>query len=140
MDNAIWLISMAPQWFFATVMDPLREGYASAVPAIGAYALALGVILGLVFWRRQLLYFLVPLALSIGVIVTAGFMRGDFRDETIIGPGLIGFVSIQALLAVYLAYKAEGARLAGTAFAVFSVSHTLFVAKIATMSLTNNWV
>lgn len=140
MDNAIWLITMAPQWFFSSVMNPLHEGFASAVPAAGAYFLAIGVLLSLFFWRKQLLLFLIPLVISVGVIAGAGYMRGAFRELTVIEPSLIAFVCIQALLAVYLAFKAEGARLPGTALAVFSVSHALFVSKIATMSLTNNWV
>ena len=139
MNNAIWLIMTAPQWFFATVMNPFAEGYASAVPAFGAYFLAIGVVLGLYSARPKLLLFLIPLALSVALIAAAGYMRGEFRDMVILEPGMMGFVCVQALLAVFLAYKVDGARAAAAAFAVFSVAHSLFATEIATMSFMDAW-
>ena len=120
-------------------MNPLADGYVSLIPALGVGFLAAGILLSLFVWRRQLLLFLIPLALSVGLIAAAGYMRGEFRDQTFIEPGMLGFVCVQALLAVLFAYNAGRAWLPGTALAVFSVSHALFVTKIATMSLTNAW-
>ncbi len=139
MNNAIWLIMAAPQWFFATVTNPFAQGYASAVPAFGAYFLVVGVVLGLYYARAKLLLFLIPLGLSIALIAAAGYMRGEFRDMVILEPGMLGFVCVQALLAVYLAYKVEEARPAAAAFAVFSVAHSLFATEIATMSFLDAW-
>lgn len=139
MNNAIWLMTVVPQWFFATVTEPFAQGFVSAVPAFGAYLLAIGVVLGLYSRRLGLLAFLIPLGISVALIAAAGYMRGRIYDTTLLEPGMLAFVCAQALLAVYLAYRTEGGRLPGAALAGFSVAHALFVSDIATMSLTNNW-
>ncbi|MEZ5809914.1 MAG: hypothetical protein R3D45_00740 [Rhizobiaceae bacterium] len=139
MNNAIWLITAVPQWFVATVTTPFAQGFVSAVPAFGVYFLAIGIVLGLFSRRLGLLTFLIPLGLSVALIAAAGYMRGRIYDTTFLEPGMLAFVCVQALLAVYLAYRVEGGRLPGTALAGFSVAHALFVSDIATMSLTNNW-
>lgn len=140
MHNVTWLMTMVPQWFFTSLMNPLQGGFTSMVPAVGAACFVLGALLSLFYWRRQLLLFLVPLALSLAVIAAAGYMRGEFDNLAIIEPGMVAFVVMQALLAVMFACKAKTAWLPGIALAAFSVSHAMYAAKIATMALTDTWV
>ncbi len=140
MHNVTWLMTMVPQWFFTSLMNPLQGGFTSIVPAVGAACFVLGALLSLFYWRRQLLLFLVPLALSLAVIAAAGYMRGEYDNLTIIEPGMVAFVVTQALLAVMFAYKSKAAWLPAIALAAFSVSHAMYAAKIATMALTDTWV
>lgn len=140
MDYAIWLLSSVPQTFFATMMAPLKQGYVSAVPAVGAYCLGIGVLLGLVSRRSQLLLFLIPLGFSLAMIAIAGFFYGRFDPGSLIDPGMLAFVCVQALLAVYLATRVDGARMAAAALAVFSVAHAVFVSDIAAKAFTDTLV
>ncbi|MCP5088199.1 MAG: hypothetical protein GY952_15510 [Rhodobacteraceae bacterium] len=133
-------MTMVPQWFFTSLMNPLQGGYTSLVPAAGALCFAAGVLLSLLYWRRQLLLFLIPLTLSLAVVAGSGYMRGEYDNLAIIEPGMLAFVATQALLAVMFAYKAKAAWLPGIALAAFSVSHAMYAAKIATMALTDTWV
>jgi hypothetical protein len=141
MNNAAWLTLALPQWYFSAILDPLGAGPLSAIPAFGTVCLGIGVVLGFAAGGRSLLLFLIPAAITELFVAIAGVMRGLAPyDSHILSVVLCLFVGLQVILAVYLIFALKGARLAGTALALFSITYAIFGAFIAGMSFTNDWL
>ena len=142
MNNAIWLLGALPSWFFDRATHPFSAGALTLIPAIGLLSLALGVITGAIKRRRDLLWFLLPSALSQGLVAIAGIMRGQvpYSGITALTVGILTFMAAQFIICGYLIYRVKGARVSATALSVFSVTYATFSVFVAGMSFTDNWI
>jgi hypothetical protein len=142
MNNAIWLLTVLPNWYLEGATHPLSAGALTLIPAIGLLALAVGLILGAIKRRRELLWFLFPFALSEGLVAIAGIFRGSVPYGASTGLSIFFLVYLAAQLVAfgYLIYHIKGARTAATALSIFSLSYALFATFVAGMSFTDSWL
>lgn len=147
MANAIGLLVAVPLWYLLTVGFPLAAGALTLVPAAGTLSLGLGVVLGAIRQRRDLLLFLLPFALSEILVGVAGAMRGQVRigeaDPALVDlvhGGLFIFMAVQVAISAYLVYLLKGARSSAIALAIFTVTYAAFAAFVATMSFSDTWL
>ena len=140
MANAIWLLTALPSWYLGAAMAPFSAGALTIVPAMGLVSLAVGVILGAIGRRRELLWFLALFAASELLVVIAGAMRGQVRPEGPLNAGLLLFLGAQLVVSGYLIYRMKGARAPASALGVFSVTYAAAAVFVAGMSFTDNWL
>ena len=139
MYNAVWLFLALPKWYFSTILVPFSTNLLTLIPMLGILSLAIGVLLGLLQGRRDLLLFLLLPAASQALVVISGLMRGEFPDGAS-DPYLWAFILLQVAAAGYLVFRLSGARWAATALAIFSVSYARFAALVAGMSFADIWL
>ncbi|CAN5430882.1 hypothetical protein BH09PSE4_BH09PSE4_20650 [soil metagenome] len=143
MANAIWLLTALPSWYVGAAMAPFSAGALTLVPAMGLFSLAVGVILGAIGRRRELLWFLALVAASELLVVIGGAMRGQVRPNGPEGPldaGLLLFLAAQFVVSGYLIYRIKGARAPASALGVFCVTYAAAAVFVAAMSFTDNWL
>jgi hypothetical protein len=145
MANAFWLLVALPLWYFASVASPFTA--VSLVPAVGALSLVIGLALSFFQRRRELLFFLIPLALSELLMIIAGAMRGQGHlgqaSPVLVNftnGGLFVFMAVQVAVSAYLLCLLKGARSAAAALAIFSVTYAAAAAFVAGMSFTDVWI
>lgn len=94
MDDGIRLFLDLHLWFFAVLAKPHLQGVFSAVAFGGAVCLMIGIVLGLARPRRALLLFLLPVAFSQLLVLTAWPLHSAFPEG---GPVLsLVFACLQA--------------------------------------------
>lgn len=140
MNNAIWLLTALPSWYLAGATNPFSAGVLTLIPAIGLLSLTLGVIFGTIKRRRELLWFMLPFALSEGLVAIAGMMRGQVPGSAELTVVILGFMATQLVVSGYLIYRIKGARISATALSMFSLSYAAFSIFVAGMSFTDNWI
>lgn len=141
MANAIWLLLALPTWYFGAATVPFSSGALTLVPAIGSLSLVLGVIIGSIQRRRELLWFLALFAMSELLVVIAGMMRGLVNPMSgALNVWLYVFLGFQCALAGYLIYRIKGARASAAALGVFSFTYATAATFVAAMSFTDTWL
>ena len=139
MNNALWLLLVVPQWYFQSARafigepDPL-----TSVPCLGAGALAAGLLLGIFRRDGTLFWALVPFLLTELLVAVAGFFRGGLPQG--VGPLLLAFLFLVALVAGWTFYRARHSRLAASLLGLFGISYALFGAFVAGMAFSDNWL
>jgi hypothetical protein len=139
MGNAEWLFLALPEWFFSALLSPLGAGPLSAIPAAGAVALIVGIVLGVLKREARLLSFAGPFVASQIFVAVSGLMRGRLMNDPA-GQFVLAFLLVQLVGCCVLIYWIKGSRLAATSLTAFSVSYALFTAFVATMAFTDSWV
>lgn len=142
MGNALWLFLSVPVWYFGAIVSPLSAGPLSAIPALGALFLAIGIVAGAAKREMRLLVFVLLLAGSQILVAVAGFLRGALRpDPNNLLLWIVGaFIFLQITGAAYIVWRLKGVRLPAAAMALFSSSYALFAAFVAIMAFTDDWI
>ena len=138
MDNALWLIFAVPEWYFSCLARPFGGGLLTIIPAIGAFCLLVGLIIGLARPRWRLTIFLLPFFLTEILVAVSGFYRGK-------GGAAASYASDVAMLATVILsilgiYICKGTRISACLLSVFSITYYLFGVFVATMSFSDDWL
>ena len=137
MGDAIWLFLALPTWYFSIVTAPFAASYLTAVPASGILSLFAGA--GLALARREagVLWAFVGIVLSHGLVVIAGWFRGQFEQP---GALLLAFIGLQFLIVGLVIALCRRSRLAGLLVGWFMATYGLFAAFIAGMAFPDTWL
>jgi hypothetical protein len=139
MGNAIWLFFALPTWYFSTVLGPFAGGPLTAIPAFGALCLVIGVVVAYLTRQSSVWVMVVSPIASQGLVVVAGFLRGQLPDgqtNVVTYP----FIAAQVVLIGFLVYRMKSARIAASLLAVFCITYALFATVVATMSFNDAWM
>lgn len=143
MGNSVWLLTALPSWYLDAATHPSSAEALTVVPAIGLVSLLLGMILGAMRPRQELLWFLLLFVSSEALVGIAGAMRGQVRAGTsirILGVALYAFLGFQLAASAYLIYRIRGTRASAAALAVFSLTYAAAAVFVASMSFADEWV
>lgn len=137
----MWLSYSLADWYLEAVFTRTFNLWPLDVIAkVGALALVVGIVLGLAYRERRLLWFLVPVASGHGFVlmsaVYANSMLRPSRSEGVTVP----FLVVELVVCAYLVYRLTGSRLAASLLSAFTLSYACFAAFIAQMSLTGDWL
>jgi hypothetical protein len=143
MGNAIWLFTALPSWYLGAALAPFSAGALTLIPAVGLLSLIIGVILGAVQRRRQLMWFLLLFVSSEVLVAISGVMRGQVSPSgpaNLLDAGLLIFLGAQFAVSGFLIYRVKAARASASALGVFSVTYAAAAIFVAAMSFTDNWL
>ncbi|MCS6627497.1 hypothetical protein N0B44_31795 [Roseibacterium beibuensis] len=139
MGNAAWLTLALPQWYFPAFLSPFAAGGLTIIPAVGTLALLIALGSAVIRRRREIVWFLVPVAASHVLVAVAGLMRGGLGQDTA-NPILLIFLAAQLILCGVLVWRLRRARFEAALLSVFAMTYAVFAAFIAAMALTDVWL
>jgi len=130
-----------PLWFLAATLSPFSNIY-TLIAFIGFLLFGIGWALANKRPHKGLWLSVVSVVLSQGIVVFAGFRRGDFPDLSgdiglII---LLGFAIPQLVCLGFLIYLSRGSRLAAVSLSGFCAVYALHSYFFACMALTDTWI
>jgi hypothetical protein len=139
MGNVIWLSFALPEWYFMAALNPFAEGVLTAVPALGALCLIVGVAVALARVELHAFAMAISPALSQAFVAIAGALRGAFPGDAGT-PVTLGFLALQVCLVGYLIYRLRGQLLSAVPLAIFALSYAFFATFIAAMAFSDVWL
>lgn len=134
----MWLSASLLEWYFDAVSAGADLGIIGIMAKLGATALVVGVVLGVVGKQRPLLLFLLPIATAHAYVAAAAFFEGSMSYPSHYEAVAVPFLLTQLAICLYLVFKT--ARVAALFLAIFVLTYSWHAGFIGGMALSGDWL